>query len=107
METRVLPGSLIMAPGGIKYTPISLGTYPGPRLIITVAQYRTVFFVMFLVYIGFVPACKPGESFHHRMVGFGNTGAEGAHTMAGKRPARTGIYSFKVMEVTVLDITGT
>src|SRR5690625_4786602 len=38
METRVLPGSLIMAPGGIKYTPISLGTYPGPRLIITVAQ---------------------------------------------------------------------
>src|SRR5690625_3512434 len=99
METRILPGPLVMTPGGIKHTPVPLGTHPGPRLLIAVAQHRAVLLVMHLVHIGFIPAGKPIKTRHDFVISLGNARAEGAHPMGGKSPAQQTYKILRVAEI--------
>src|SRR5690625_7996922 len=88
METRILPGPLVMTPGGIKHTPVPLGAHPGPRLLIAVAQHRAVLLVMHLVHIGFIPAGTPITTRHDFAISLGNARAAGAHPTTVKSPAK-------------------
>src|SRR5262249_31749882 len=72
LETRVAPGSLIVAPRGVKDSALALRADPRPRLFgpvfLAVFEDRAVLLVVPGVDVRLVPAFKAGEPFHDRVV---------------------------------------
>src|SRR5699024_12608748 len=75
------PGALFVAICGIENTSVALPAYPGPGLILTLHQYRSVFGVVLAVDVGFIPGFKFFNSVHNWMVMIDNFRRKGARTV--------------------------
>src|SRR5699024_6583333 len=74
-------GALVVAVGGIVNTSVALPAYPGPGLILTLHQYRSVFGVVLAVDVGFIPGFKFFKVFSDGMISVNNICSKRAGTM--------------------------
>ena len=72
MEARMLPGAMVVPPGGVEDSSAAVGSNPGPRFVrfpfLAGLENGAIFFVVMGVYIGLVPALEALVPFHDRML---------------------------------------